>query len=92
LKSDLLAVFKALSDEKRLKILKLIAFNEQLANGKIIAERLTLSSSVVSRHLAQLRGCGLINEHSPDNRNITYSLDMEKISAISKDLQTFIKD
>ena len=47
-------------------------------NGKMMAEILKLSPSVVSRRLAQLRNAGLIDEHSKDNRNITYTVRVYK--------------
>ena len=87
-----LAALKALADENRLKILKLISQNERFLNGKSLAKKLDLSASVVSRHLAQLKSAGFIKEYSPDNRNISYNFDLERLRAVSTDLEAFIKD
>jgi DNA-binding transcriptional ArsR family regulator len=87
-----LPVLKALADENRLKILKTISQNERIINGKKIAERVMLSPSVVSRHLSQLKDAGLIEEHSSDNRNITYSFQISKLKSLGEDLEAFIRD
>jgi DNA-binding transcriptional ArsR family regulator len=91
-KTRSLIALKALSDENRLKILKIISQNERLVNGKRIARKLELSASVVSRHLAQLKGSGLIEEHSTDNRNITYSFNISRFRGLGEDLEAYIRD
>lgn len=73
---------RALADDTRIRALKIIAHNPRRANGKFIADRLSLSPSVVSRHLKQLKDAGLIEEHSPDNRNITYHIVADRIREI----------
>ena len=87
-----LPVLKALADENRLKILKTISQNERIMNGKKIAEKVMLSPSVVSRHLSQLKDAGLIEEHSADNRNITYSFRISRLRELGEDLEAFIRD
>lgn len=87
-----LNALKALGDENRLKILKLVSQHERLCNGKTIAQKLGLSTSVVSRHLGQLKSAGFISEFSPDNRSITYSFNLEAIRRVSQDLESFFKD
>ena len=87
-----LSALKALGDENRLKILKIVSQNERLCNGKSIAQKLGLSTSVVSRHLGQLKSAGFIAEFSPDNRNITYSFNLDAIRRVSSDLESFFKD
>lgn len=91
-KRSSLAALKALADDNRLKILKLISQKERLINGKCIAEKLGLSASVVSRHLGQLKDAGLIQEHSVDNRNITYTFSISRLRELSSDLETYIRD
>lgn len=90
LRENLLKGFKSLADEKRLKILKLIAMNEKVVNGKWLAARLELSPSVVSRHLSQLKSSGFIDEHSSDNRNFTYSIKQDLVRKLGEDLETYI--
>ena len=46
---------------------------------------------MISRHLAQLRKAGLIEEHSPDNRNITYSVRDAPIADLSASIATYIE-
>ena len=91
LKDSILTTMKALGDENRLKILKMVADAYQNLNGKKIAERLGLSQSVVSRHLGQLKEAGLIKEFSPDKRNITYSIEWEAIGDISSMIQKYME-
>jgi DNA-binding transcriptional ArsR family regulator len=87
-----LEVMRALSDENRLKILKLIAKKERFLNGKGIAKELDLSPSVVSRHLSQLKDSGLIEEYSPDKRNITYSFNLERLKSLGHDIEAYLRD
>jgi DNA-binding transcriptional ArsR family regulator len=72
-----------LGDGSRLDILRLIARHESRMNGKRIAEKLNLSASAVSRHLAQLKEAGLILEETQDNRTITYRLQRETITTLA---------
>ncbi|MBP8974225.1 MAG: winged helix-turn-helix transcriptional regulator [Anaerolineae bacterium] len=81
-KARALGVLKALGDNSRLDILRLIARHESRMNGKRIAEKLNLSASAVSRHLAQLKEAGLILEEAQDNRTITYRLQREAITSL----------
>lgn len=81
-KTRALGVLKALGDGSRLDILRQIAQHESRLNGKRIAEKLNLSASAVSRHLAQLKEAGLILEEVQDNRTITYRLEREAITGL----------
>ncbi len=90
LREDLLKKFKSLADEKRLKILRLVAMNEKVVNGKWLAAHLELSPSVVSRHLSQLKSAGFIDEHSSDNRNITYSIKWDPVRKLGEHLEALI--
>ena len=81
-KEQALAILKALSDNSRLEILRLVARYESKINGKAIAEKLSLSAPTVSRHLTQLKDAGVIVEESSDNRAITYRLQKDTISAV----------
>lgn len=83
-------IARALGDEKRLRILKIISDHEFGMNGKSIAAKMDLSASVVSRHLSQLKKAGLINEKSEDNRNITYRLNWKRIDEFSELLMLYL--
>ena len=91
LAENTLVVIKALSDKNRLRLLRLINGGKRGINGKQIAEILKLSPSVISRHLAQLRNAGLIEEHSPDNRNISYTIRDTPITELSSAIASYIK-
>lgn len=91
-KDSALAVLRALADENRLKILRIVSEQEMAYNGRKIAEKLKLSPSVVSRHLSQLKEAGLVTEYSPDNRNILYNAQREKISELPQLLLRYLYD
>ncbi len=55
----LLATFKALSDENRLKVA--ILLSQRKYNVGELAEALSLTAPTVSHHLAKLREVGLVN-------------------------------
>jgi DNA-binding transcriptional ArsR family regulator len=90
LQGALLKEFKSLGDEKRLRIVQQIALNEKVVNGKWLAAKLDLSPSVVSRHLTQLKAADIIVEHTVDNRNYTYSVNMNLIRDLGQTLEAFV--
>jgi ArsR family transcriptional regulator len=55
------ALFKCLGDETRLRTLLLLQAEGELCVCEI-AEALALSQPKISRHLASLRGCGLLRD------------------------------
>ena len=75
-----LIVFSALSQETRLKILRMlvVAGPEGLAAGTI-AEKAEVSASNVSFHLKELERAGLIGQRR-DARSIIYSAEYEALS------------
>ncbi|MBN1679857.1 MAG: winged helix-turn-helix transcriptional regulator [Anaerolineae bacterium] len=81
-KAHAVGVFKALGDNTRLDILRLIAHYPDEMSGKLIASKLSLSASAVSRHLNQFKDAGLIAEERKDNRTITYRLQDEFIDSL----------
>ncbi len=87
-----LAMLRALADENRLRILRVVGEEEFGYNGRKIAEKLGLSPSVVSRHLGQLKEAGLVKEHSPDNRNILYSAQRDRIAELPGLLLRYLND
>ncbi len=76
-----LGVAKALADNTRLNILRLIAQHEGRMHGKSIASHLKLSPSAVSRQLSQLRDCGLIVEEHHDDQTVTYRMVSRTLSS-----------
>ncbi|MCG8479781.1 MAG: ArsR family transcriptional regulator [Spirochaetales bacterium] len=85
-------VMRALADPGRLRMLQVIAGDDYKFNGQRVASWTNLSTSVVSRHLKQLREAGLIEEHSPDNRNVLYRVNTETIEELSNELLRYVKD
>ena len=71
-------VFRALADPTRRQILQDLRDGE-LAAGEI-AGRFAISGPSISRHLAILRGAGLLTERREANR-IYYSLVEERLAA-----------
>ncbi|WP_455381726.1 ArsR/SmtB family transcription factor [Salinispira pacifica] len=90
-KNRALDIMRALADDTRLSVLKVIA-QKPHSNGRKIAERVGLSPSVVSRHLKQLKDAGLIEEHSPDNRNISYRLLIDRINGLPDKVIRYLRD
>ncbi len=82
----LIAISRALGDRTRFRIVKLLFQNRDVMNGQNIAERVQVTKSVVSKHLAQLKDAGIVQESSPDKRNNIYSIDLDVIREISPSL------
>ena len=72
------SIFRALADPTRRQILQDLRARE-LAAGEIAA-RFAISGPSISRHLAILRGAGLVTERRDANR-ILYSLVEERLAA-----------
>ena len=79
--SDLLAFFKALSDENRLKIVGLLA--EKTYTVEKLAETLGLSVSTTSHHLARLAKAGLVSVRV-DGHYYIYSLQTENLKKMTQ--------
>jgi len=86
---EAIATIKALDDETRLKILQMIAQRGDKYHGKAIAEKLNISASAVSRHLALLREGNLIAEEPHDNL-IRYRFQRETLTALVDKLLDYL--
>ena len=64
--------FKALSDPTRREILRLLGEKDRTA-GEIVAH-FSVSQPAISRHLAVLRGAGLVTT-TRDGQSVLYALD-----------------
>jgi len=82
---DAVRLFKALADETRIAIVRLLAFTD-LRGGEIVTH-LQLPQNAVSYHLKQLRDVGLLHDHRShaDARDIYYSLDVRRMHALYRD-------
>ena len=93
-------VFKALSDETRLRIMGLLIAGDELCVCDIIAA-LDLPQSTVSRHLAYLRNSGLLEDRrqgvwmyyriNQDNKNFIPSL-LDILAVLFNDLDQTAHD
>ena len=76
--------FRALSDETRLQIARLVA--EDPRSTKELAELLSLSDSAISRHLKILDAAGLVTSHR-DGYFVLYQLRPERIDVLDRALR-----
>lgn len=76
-------LFKALSDETRLKILQALSEREMYA--ELLAERLKLTSATVSFHMKKLLGAGLVRARREQYYTI-YSLQEEALKMTLNEL------
>lgn len=81
--SDLLAFFKALSDENRLKIVGLLA--QKPYTVEKLAETLGLGVSTTSHHLARLANAGLVSA-KVEGHYYSYSLQLENLKKMSRQM------
>jgi ArsR family transcriptional regulator, arsenate/arsenite/antimonite-responsive transcriptional repressor / arsenate reductase (thioredoxin) len=74
--------FRALADDKRMAIIRLLALTD-LRAGEISAA-LRLPSNAVSYHLKQLGTLGLLQDHrsSSDGRDVYYHVDLEHLDRL----------
>ncbi|MBP2000093.1 hypothetical protein J2Z69_001112 [Paenibacillus shirakamiensis] len=87
--AELLRLTRALSDENRLYILRLLAGKEQTFTE--IVREIKLSKSTVHYHLIALRAAGLVIVHY-DQKNIRYSLRLEALNNLPQQIGTYIQD
>jgi predicted transcriptional regulator len=80
---ELLAFFKALADENRLKIIGLLAGRPYTVEG--LAEALGLGASTTSHHLARLSKAGLVSART-DGHYYIYSLQPETLKNMAQHL------
>lgn len=90
--SWLVRMFKALSDEKRLRILRRLGEGETTLDE--LTEMLSLSKSTVHHHIGQLRAAGLVRVHMPNDENKTkhryYTLREQSLTDARAYLDTYL--
>jgi DNA-binding transcriptional ArsR family regulator len=79
-------IYKALSDEGRLRIISLLREREMYARE--IVERIGLHQSVVSRHLTFLNAVGILRVRKVNNMKF-YSINTEMHDELSRTLEMF---
>ncbi|HEU5103245.1 MAG TPA: metalloregulator ArsR/SmtB family transcription factor [Roseiflexaceae bacterium] len=87
-RSDLLVRLNALTDDTRLRILALLAQQDELCAQDIMAQ-LDLNQSAASRHLRQLSAAGYITERRRDVAKC-YTLNRERIGQTFRALDRFL--
>jgi len=78
---NVLAFFKVLSDESRLKIVGILASKERSVDE--LAGLLDLRAPTVSHHLARLKEAGLVSMRSEGTTHL-YSLNAKELRSLSK--------
>ena len=86
---ELQARLTALADEARLRILELLAQQDEMSAQDIIAT-LELSQSTVSRHLKQLVSLGYLYERRGEGANKTYRLSPFYIDRTTRALERLV--
>jgi DNA-binding transcriptional ArsR family regulator len=86
---SVIRLHRALGDDTRLRILKLLAGQDLYLTE--IAQHLDLSKPTIKHHLAQLRAAGLVTVVEAGSV-IYYSLRRDRIEAASGDLARFLRD
>ncbi|OAX48782.1 ArsR/SmtB family transcription factor [Paenibacillus sp. AD87] len=85
----LLRLTRALSDETRLYILRLLA-GRQLTFTEIVS-KVKLSKSTVHYHLISLRAAGLVIVHY-NQKTTSYSLRLEALNKLSEQISAYIEE
>jgi DNA-binding transcriptional ArsR family regulator len=80
-------LYKALSDEQRLRILSMLRDREMYAQE--IVERTQLHQSVVSRHLTFMKAVGLLTERRQNNMKF-YTVNLSVREELGKTLSLFV--
>lgn len=81
--SNILAFFKALSDESRLKIIGTLATSEKSVDE--LARLLDLKAPTVSHHLAKLKAIDLVTMRTEGNIHL-YQLNIEPLRLLSREI------
>lgn len=87
---DVLLFFRALADEPRLAILRLLLVGD-LRSGEL-GERLQLPTNKLAYHLKQLRSLGLLRDHRShaDARDVYHRLDLDRLSSLYLEAGDFL--
>ena len=80
--SDVVEIFKALSDPTRAQIVFLLTSNEYSVNE--LSEQVPVSASAVSHHLSKLRAMRLVRTRREGNQ-IFYSIDDVHVAALFRE-------
>jgi ArsR family transcriptional regulator len=87
-RADIVTRLSALADDTRLRILRLVVEEGELASREIM-ERLEISQSTASRHLQQLSATGYLSERRCDGAKC-YALDADHTREVLRALSSFL--
>ena len=82
-------IFKVLSDPTRIRILSLLAHQEELCVS-CIAEGLGMTHSAISHQLRMLRNAGLV-KFTKEGKEVIYSLDDEHVLTLFAQAMDHVK-
>lgn len=85
---DYIKFFKALANEERIEIVKLLKKNTEMF-AQDIEKRFYLEQSTTSHHLNMLRRAG-VTKARKEGRKVFYSIDYDRFSEIWKAFETVI--
>lgn len=85
--TELIVIFKMLTDENRLNILKALCGRER--NEKELVQELGIPQSTVSNHMGKLCQSGILNSRK-EGRAVYYSISKERTEEIHKVLNEFL--
>ena len=86
---EMIKIFKALSVDSRVKILKLIKDRTLCVNA--IKQQLDITQPAVSQHLSILKAAGLVN-HDRYGSIIHYSMNVSRLEDFKKSVQKYLGD
>ncbi|MFX1364741.1 MAG: ArsR/SmtB family transcription factor [Promethearchaeota archaeon] len=88
---DLSQFFKALADPTRLKLLRLLMFNDENKLKVIdIADKVGISQPAITQHINILKELGLIKSNKEQNRNYYY-VNRGKFKSYKRVLNTVLE-
>ena len=82
---DIVYVLKALSDEKRLEIIRLLSTKKYCVRA--LSRQLKISESAVSQHIQVLKKANLLKIGDKNGYNIHYAVNGEVLIQISEEIK-----
>ena len=86
-KKEMIKIFKALSVDSRLQILKLIKDKKLCVNA--ITKRINISQPAVSQHLSILKDAGLV-KNDRYGSIIHYSINLNRLDEFKKSVREYL--
>ncbi|HHE04954.1 MAG TPA: ArsR family transcriptional regulator [candidate division WOR-3 bacterium] len=80
-------IFKALSEERRLEILRYLSDREFCVGD--VAQKFNMSASVASHHLKTLENVGLVLRRK-EGKNVIFKVNIELLKKLFEDIFVFL--